>query len=1324
MSNKNNTNDNRDLCSRNVKAKGLKVHDTVSKAKQIIDNVFDPLTGGTSNSNTYTNAGYRFSRDDYTYETTYEIINLDPNNPYDIYYRDDDLEIWNKNRKSDNFEIRKNIQSIHDKIVVPIRTRVINTFGDNANVKIDLCFLSKEALIKYKLPQDHIMSKGKAVLLLIEGTRASMVYDDVMSWVKDEDQLEDPNDELLNETKPEYGLMKLCNTENEKQRIYITLPFTNEELKNDELLLHNYSNFYYTEANDFKMLPDSSTSTKIFPAYVPDNNVEDLYNKVDDLEQELKKIDDLIQMSKEDKGFAKTEDLIAQKIKIESEINNLNNPKLNISEIDNRIEVLESINKRIDSDIYKRELEALKKEKKSYPNIKTIKDAQEAIKLLTQLEFSLTSEFNISNEDKNYNIISDFFKFKKMLYLRGVINVLDNIQPILNEEYIKTELDFRKQLYQAEWQKQYDEIYKRKEQEALDKTAYIEVNESEIDMSNFVKPTRDLIIQEILNKYKNDKQKLIDIYNNMALDDLEFIEYSIYNINEYYKNKSDLELIEIELEEIAKFPFLKEINNIILLKKDKILNQKPNIDLINFIKNTNSINKNFLLLTNDKTDFDEVSEYYYNEMKSINNGFENIDEKILLSKTLNNILNRDKLNSVLLPPNNTKEYANFVINYLTCEIEAYRILNNPNKVDELTIKLEEYKKFLETEDYSKIDLDNIKSSIFQFTDAEYITFQNKKMKDDYSNINIDINDRSSIYLSYLVKDIFIGRSALSWYTTLNDEIGRLSINYQLIKDELIDLISEDNINELELNIPNSIKANINEINSFIKDNIVRLNNYIDYHNNYIIPLNYINKNKYNLDEKATLDNIERNNININLIKIYKSFEVVFNNLDLLDYGHEYILLNEQIQNMKYLDKQSSDNSYNILLKNDRLIWKRTYKYLRMTDTEKKLDNYSREYDIALKSNRISRANEIKCNIIPEINRLINLKENYTKIDEETKEYEIYKANETERLKFISEINNDNTWDLYKYVTNNTTLDFKYKQGKFKNLELNKNQKYLIYLNDLINDLKNANNRSLDPEVDALKYEMAYIKNENNEKKIRKDEIKRNLTNKKIDIENEINKRVNDKLYNHFITIKNELESSLKYKYKSYIKIENLPSKGINYIYPFYLFDKFKKLYLEEIKKIFNYDPNLDKIEIFEYLDAYREYCKNYYIYQYNFYKKSIEIHKKWKKINYNLFINPELKDKYIESLTDNPNSYKIIILTNENYDLEEFIVFSLKNIVGFMDFELLPKKSVYNNDNISTVLKVRLRRTSNFLDDINLFLKNLYEVEENIIKNYIIIENY
>lgn len=1313
---------NRDLCSRNVKSSGLKVHDTVSKAKKIIDNIFDPLTGGTSNSNTYTNAGYTFQNDEYDYETTYEIINLDPNNPYDIYYRDDDLEIWNKNRQSDNFEIRKNIQDVHDKIVSRIRTRVINTFGDSANVKVDLCFLSKSAIIKYKLPPDHIMSKAKAVLLLIEGTRASMVYDEIMSWVKDDNEIEDPNEESLNEIKPEYGLMKLCNTEAEKQRIYITLPFTKEELENDELLLHNYSNFYYTEANDFKMLPDSSTSTKIFPAYVPDNNVEDLYNKVDDLEQELKKTEDLIQLSKQEQGFTNTDILISQKIKLESEIENLENPNNNISELDRQIKVLEKINNRIDDDSNKRELELLQKKKNSYPDIKTIKDAQEAIKMISQLEFSITSELNISNLDKNYNLISDFFKFKKMLYLRGVINVLNNISPAINEEYVTKELEFRKQLYQAEWQKQYDKIYQEKYAQATDKTAYIEVLQSEIDMSNYVKPTRELIINEIIQKNEENKNKLIQIYNTINLGELDYLVYNIYNINEYYKDKTDLDLVIIELEEIRKFPLLKELENIINLKKIYLSKIKPEIDLVKFIKDpNNNINRNFLLLTNDKSDFDEVSEYYYQNMRNFNNGLDNINEKITLSKTLNNLLNRNKLNTMLLPSNNTKEYADYVIEYLKAEIESYRILNNNEKVTELTNKLDEYNKFNEEQTYDKIDLNSFKSSIFQFTEAEYTTFRTKKMKEDYKNVSINLTDRASIYLSYLVRDILMERSQLSWYVTLNKEIGRSSIDNQLIKTELSELSKKT---DLEITIPEKTKLDIDKINTFIKEKVLELDSYINARNDYIIPLNYINMHKYNKDEKVTIENIDANKININLIKLYKNFESAFENLNLIDYGHEYILLNEQIQNMKYIGEQSADNSYEILLKSDRLIWKRKYTYLKLTDTEKKLDNYAREYDIALQSNRLNRANEIKEQIIPEINRLINLKKDYVKKDEDDEAYELYKRNETERLKFISDINNDNTWDLYKYVTNNTTLDFKYKQGIFKNLELNKNQKYLLFLENLISDLEKANNRSLVPEIESLKYEMNFIKNENNEKKIRKDEIKRDLVQKKIDIENEINKRTNDKLYNHFITIKNNLESSLKYKYKRYIKIENLPSRGLEYIYPFYLFDEFKKLYFEEVKKSLTYDPNLDKIEIYEYLDAYREYCKNYYVYQFNFYKKSIEIHKKWKKINYNLFIDQELKDEYLGTLTTEPMIYKLMIYTNEKYDLEEFIAFALKNIVGFLDFEILPKRSAYNNDNVSTILKVRIRRTIRFMDDLKLFLKNLYEVDDKTISEYILAENY
>ncbi len=206
----------------------------VDSINSVIDCIFNPLDSGNA---VYTSSGYGpgyliNTGGTLSYEVEYDLINLEPDNVYDIYYRDPDKWMWDKNRKANTKEVARNIQKIHDTIVVPLREKIKEMFNDKAFIFVEHCFMCRDALIKHKLDQEHLFSKAKAVLLRIEGEESStVIYDEIVRWTSDDEDKYDGIDEEETIDPIEYGLMKLCNPDKEKKLIYITLPFTQDIYK-------------------------------------------------------------------------------------------------------------------------------------------------------------------------------------------------------------------------------------------------------------------------------------------------------------------------------------------------------------------------------------------------------------------------------------------------------------------------------------------------------------------------------------------------------------------------------------------------------------------------------------------------------------------------------------------------------------------------------------------------------------------------------------------------------------------------------------------------------------------------------------------------------------------------------------------------------------------------------------------------------------------------------------------------------------------------------------------------------------------------------------
>lgn len=1199
------------------------------KAKSIIDKIFDPLDGG--DSYTYYNSGYSSSyvennEGEIITTISYDIVNLDPNNQWDIYYRDDEEYLWQKNRDAHTYEIGDNIYKIHKQIVEPIRERASIMFGDKVLIRVENCFMCLDSLIKYDLPSDHLFSKAKAVLLRIEGQRASMIYDDIMQWCAD-----DSDDDIdMGDIKPiTYGMMKLCNTEEKEQRIYITLPFSKEELEEDELLMHNKSNFYYTEANAYLMAPDANTSTKIFPSYQVDNEVESMFNKVDDLDEEIKKLDKTIEQAKELKNKTMLNNALNEKYKLEFE-KKVIEEGLNYSELEYKLNEAEYLYSKNKSDDNLTKVEDIKKEidKLSF-NGKTL---NEIMAKLDTLSIELSSKIGSSN---NFN---DYFDSHKLLFIKLFIDRLSLNNDVKVSEDIKNIID----------------------EKLIEENKNIELIEDE---DNF----------DILDKLKS-------IYLNKEFDEI----YKIpLNLELDISNMEEKEFLKLENIEYNKFSSLSELINI----NDKFienifrLSEVNNIcTKINYYIMENNIDSIFNHMLYNKVDIEIIKNYYFKSIKNMSPNLDGIDLKIKRSSIMSNHLNKLFNNDFLvIPQENSKDYSEYVMNYLEAEINTENDLlienfGDQNRIDFLISKKEEYSKYIESENYSNINLSDIKSDIYQFTDIEYSAAKLKFLKVNYEDNNLDNIERSIYKISYEILNNKLKFNSYPYYSKCN-EIGKYSLDIQIIKYYIQEFLEDKDKWRSDNNI--TISETINEqlkcIINIINENINAFNKKIDNFNNCLF---------------------EFLNSDIELFSLDKEFKKSFISYNYTDYGYEYISLDEDIYDLKIKDEKN--NSYDIELKQQRLNRKRTLDYLLMSDVDKKITHYEDEALVALNNNKINRYNQIIEKILPEIIRAKKLKEDFINnyLNNEDDNFINIKLEEKGRLEYIHSIYPDDPSIAYNYVTSDTRMDFMYNKGPFNNEFLTEDEKYKMFINSLIDELNKSNIPIVKEEIPYLEEELKFLI----DKPSKIEEFKNNLNKKKKIINEELSKRFNDLNYLHKCVWVSFLEEYMKLKYKDQIIISSTPSKGVVKTYPFLLYEEFKDIYI----KMCTFNKNINDYEV---LYAYRKYCElplTYFNLEKNKFLNSI--YKLWE----NFYYSPTKNSMTIEI-----NKYLLLFDDDVDSEISKYIYDSLLIVNGIINIEsviLSDNEREYNGG-----LHIHIRRTSEFIDDLKNILIRLFK-KENINK--------
>ena len=529
----------------------------------------------------------------------------------------------------------------------------------------------------------------------------------------------------------------------------------------------------------------------------------------------------------------------------------------------------------------------------------------------------------------------------------------------------------------------------------------------------FIGDNLNIKIKLPISNYKIYKIKLKDsliddvkynIFNKSSIP-YESISNKIFNkIDEYKKNITDIEYLDLELE---------NLNNSI--KKDELLNViNLNVELQDEYLNNNRYLINNLLDHKEDNSLLTISE------EEINNPVKEIDIQSKLELLKKSVINSKIENDVDQEINKNENIDN----------KLERLLTNRKNY------LKKYKKIKEL-DINKTKLYNNENLKEELKDIIKTNLQSKKniIKDSSINTmihNILLNEYNTIKINKKITELEIkNKNCKHIYKLLNKLKKEREESYELIiKNNIEDLYNYDNklskYNEKFIEKKNNIIKIANKYINKIKDNTILIKN--EYQKEILSSNNQINNIVDNEDFNInTLQNKQKelsvkysNEYKKNLNKINYNESFIKNALNILEKNYKRII---NINNNKLIKKINDIN-----LNNKRNIINR--------DLREKI--YQPIYDIISKSLKIHNKKESKFDIFDDVkNNVIKEKTDMFKTIKDN--FNILKESIKERKEEYSRIKNKKK-ELF-----NKKLEYKIKKyinrHKFTNTKKNSNIYY-------------------------------------------------------------------------------------------------------------------------------------------------------------------------------------------------------------------------------------------------------------------------------------------
>ncbi len=911
------------------------------------------------------------------------------------------------------------------------------------------------------------------------------------------------------------------------------------------------------------------------------------------IEEGMKKIEEKIDKMEEEKFENISQDKINDNIKklkiYNSCLINLNNKTKNI-DIKNKIEEIEN------------KINNLMKKYEDY--IIKIKKNEEYI---NEVETTLKKMENITFENLSQNVVNDNIK-KLETYKSDLVN-LNN----------KTEnIDIKNKIEEIE--NKINNLMKKIKKETIDPAEQKEIEEIEKYLNNMKKNNCDgnstlIVFSENIYNIENLNKNILKLEQlekkdlpKQIKEKITTLKSGIKEFKEKLKNEVNKKIDKKEnIKKVLKeYEFNIKNKNII-----KEQNENINQEIINIETNLNKIeNISFENLSqNIVNDNIKKLENYKSDLINLNNKTKNVDIKNKIEETENRINNLIKgfKNSILIDSNlkliekeipkieeninnlknqnlddinNNMNTISFNLEQLNQKLEKLEKEESPKQIkeniatlkntiskiqDEIKNKNEIFKKIekIEQTDFSKINPDKIINNINCLKKyKEILKTKGYNLKEYLINL---LTKQFENYISALEKENLNTLNIL----TIEDRVNFLK-NY--VKELQILKIEVDNINiktRIDGMIKNSDIKIPNLLLELLKFYISKLEqkNYIKLSTTVIkIYLSKINKTKSDLIdiEKETLTNnvkIEINNLKNKIIELEKKIKAQ----QAIDIYLDEIEKIEQ-KDLNNLENKEFENNIKNL---------KGYLYS-LIEIEKKLNNGKEEKEITEQINNLK--NKI-CNLelklnekyITKLENKYSNKNNIIDFQKQIKDLSEYKLNLVDINSKSTENNIKNKFNILIKKIENIINDIKNAQ----------NQKIENFLDELVKNLnnikeQNLNNRNTniifnDDILDIESLNQCKLKLEKLEKegipeqfKLRIKNLKNNLYKTISKLKKEINNKIDEKDDLNF-----EIEQSLSEITKY---LNNLESKNLNHLE----IDKLKKI-KNEINQKQEYLNNLNQI---------------------------------------------------------------------------------------------------------------------------------------------------
>ncbi len=331
----------------------------------------------------------------------------------------------------------------------------------------------------------------------------------------------------------------------------------------------------------------------------------------------------------------------------------------------------------------------------------------------------------------------------------------------------------------------------------------LDINDNDVKETKSFFTNFELLLDNILEKYSNDKEIITQINSKRNFEEVFSEEYN--NNSDFYKCIKQINHLYLQMNEKIIDIFIDLIVNVLNYNSDNLSKIKSSVHskIANF-------QENFTLL---RGDIEEV----FKNMKKQN---ENLNQKIIqLNKQIKDKEEQNEnLNQKIIQLNEQikeKEEQNENLNQIILQLNE-QIKEEEQQNEFLNIITEENNNRTNKNNNLQTILNQIKEENLEFLNKinEFRENKNKNLEFEIKKKDEEINEVLAINKKYSIKIKTLEKENKCYKNIDNKDIKKLTEEFNKINNELLDHISLEKKNDLEK--MNQLQENINNLNDEIK----------------------------------------------------------------------------------------------------------------------------------------------------------------------------------------------------------------------------------------------------------------------------------------------------------------------------------------------------------------------------------------------------------------------------------------------------------------------------------------------------------------------------